>query len=256
MKNWQYKSIALIFWLTVWQLLAVLVDTDLILASPVATVKALMELVGTSVFWKAIGNSFLHIVAGFLLATGIGALLAWASYEVRLIREIVTPAMDIIKATPVASFVIVVLLWVHSAKLSIVISLLIVLPIVYRNLLEGFLQADSKLLEMAHVFRFSYGKKLRYIYLPSLRPYLLSAVSLGLGMCWKAGVAAEVIGLPKNSIGRELYDAKLYLMTPELFAWTIVIILVSATFEKLVTMLLRKAFGAPAGKQGVNTREE
>lgn len=241
MKNWQYRSIAIVFWLIVWQALAMFVDSNLILASPAATVTALLSLIGNAGFWKAIFNSFLHIVAGFVLAAVLGSILAWASYEVRMIREIITPAMNIIKATPVASFVIVVLLWVHSSGLSVVISLLIVLPIVYRNVLEGFHQADRKLLEMARVFRFSYGKTLRFIYLPSLRPYLISAVSLGLGMCWKAGVAAEVIGLPRNSIGRQLYEAKLYLMTPELFAWTIVIILLSAGFEKLITTLLRKA---------------
>ena len=148
--------------------------------------------------------------------------------------------MKVIKATPIASFVILALIWVSSKNLAVLIAFLIVLPVTYTNVLKGLSETDSQLLEMARVFRMPYGRKLRYIYGPAVRPYLLSAVSLGLGMCWKAGIAAEVIGLPARSIGRELYDAKLYLMTPELFAWTIVIIVLSAGFEKLVMAVLRR----------------
>ena len=75
-------------------------------------------------------------------------------------------------------------------------------------------------------------------------PYLLTGCRLGLGLCWKAGVAAEVIGVPTGSIGEKLYHAKIYLNTPDLFAWTIVIILISFLFEKLFLGLVRKIMQA------------
>lgn len=240
MKKWS-KPFAVLFWILVWEILARIVQSNILLASPVVTVKALFGLVGTKAFWLSIASSFGRIIGGFLLALIAGMVLAWTSYRAELVRTLLEPLIKIIKATPVASFVIVVLLWVSSSKLSVVISFLIVFPVVYTNLLQGLSETDAKLLEMAQMFRFGFAKRLRYIYLPAIRPYLLSAVSLGLGMCWKAGVAAEVIGLPQPSIGRNLYNAKLYLETPELFAWTIVIVVLSAGFEKLVTWLLKKA---------------
>ena len=122
-----------------------------------------------------------------------------------------------------------------------------VFPPVYLNVLEGIRQTDRKLLEMAKVFRVPLWRRVTGIYLPAVLPYFRTAASLGLGLCWKAGVAAEVIGLPVGSIGEQLYNAKVYFLTPELFAWTAVIVAVSVVFEKLflclVDGLVRKAGG-------------
>lgn len=117
-----------------------------------------------------------------------------------------------------------------------------VLPVVYSNVLQGIKTTDMKLLEMAKVFRVTPVKKALYIYLPHLKPYILSACSVSLGLSWKAGIAAEVIGIPTGSIGEKLYQAKVYLSTPDLFAWTVVIIVISILFEKLFTFSLSKLY--------------
>ena len=115
-----------------------------------------------------------------------------------------------------------------------------VFPVVYTNLLEGLKQTDKQLLEMADSFGAGTGKKVEFVYLSQVKPYAATACKLGLGLCWKAGVAAEVIGIPSGSIGEKLYKAKVYLETPDLFAWTIVIILISLTFEKIFMFILQK----------------
>ena len=148
--------------------------------------------------------------------------------------------MAAIKAVPVASFIILVLIWGPSRNLSVVISFLMVLPVIYTNDLGGILSTDRKLLEMAQVFRIPLFRRIRYIYLSQLLPYLRTGFSLSLGLCWKAGVAAEVIGIPKGSIGEKLYEAKVYLETPDLFSWTLVIVLISVIFEKLFLRFIDK----------------
>ena len=140
--------------------------------------------------------------------------------------------MTAIKAVPVASFIILVLIWVPSRNLSVVISFLMVLPIVYTNVLNGIRSMDGQLLEMARVFRVPLSRRIRYIYLSQLLPFLRTAFSLSLGLCWKAGIAAEVIGIPDGSIGERLYESKVYLQTADLFAWTLVIVALSIGFEK------------------------
>ena len=133
------------------------------------------------------------------------------------------------------------LVWVPSRNLSVVISFLMVAPIVYQNVLGGISNMDHKLTEMADVFQVPFARRLRYLYLPQVAPFFRSACAVGLGLCWKSGVAAEVIGLPDGSIGERLYEAKVYLDTPDLFAWTLVIVLVSIAFEKLFLFLLDRA---------------
>jgi len=237
--NNKYRIIAIFFWIVVWQLASMKVNKEMLMASPFAVIGALIDLVGKTLFWKSIFYSFIKIVCGFCLGILSGTLLAILSYCNIVFREMISPLIKIVKATPVASFIILALLWVRSANLSILIAFLMVIPVIYINVLQGLHSTDRKLLEMAKVFEISWFKKVRYIYTPAVMPYFVSACSVGLGFCWKSGIAAEVIGLPKNSIGEQLYEAKIYLMTKELFAWTIVIIIISVVFEKLVMWLLK-----------------
>ena len=120
-----------------------------------------------------------------------------------------------------------------------------VFPPVYLNVLEGLCRTDRKLLELARVYRIPLRRRIWGIYVPQVLPYFRSAASLALGLCWKAGAAAEVIGLPAGTIGERLYTAKIYLQTPDLFAWTAVILILAAVFERLflaaVDMLAGKA---------------
>ena len=138
-----------------------------------------------------------------------------------------------VKAVPVASFIILALVWLDSRSLSFFISALMVFPPVYLNVLEGLRAADTRLLEMAQVFQVPFWRRAWGIYLPQVLPYFRSAAALGAGLCWKAGAAAEVIGLQAGTIGERLYTAKIYLQTPDLFAWTAVIVALSAGLGRL-----------------------
>lgn len=234
------KIIAVLVLLVTWQCLSMWVNKSVFLPSVPDTLHALISLARTKEFYHSIAASFVRIAAGFILAMIAGIFTAVLAELNAQIGEILQLLMQLMKSIPVASFVILVLLWVHSAQLSIVISFLMVLPVVFTNVRGGIRQTDAKLLEMAKVFQLGIWKKIKNIYLPAVRPAFVTACSVGLGFCWKSGIAAEVIGLPKNSIGGELYKAKLYLMTPELFAWTIVIVAISVLFEKLVMWGIRR----------------
>lgn len=231
----------LLVWLGVWQLGSMAIQQEILLASPTAVARALGRLCGTALFWQSIAGSFGRISLGFLLAMAAGGLLAAASHRFPLVETLFRPLMTGIKSTPVASFVILALVWIKAQNLSVFISFLMAFPIAYTNLLAGLRAVDPKLLEMAKVFRVGWMRQFLYLYLPQLWPFLVSAATLSLGLSWKSGVAAEVIGLPRGSIGEQLYQAKIFLATDELFAWTLVVILISMAAEKLLLALLRRA---------------
>ena len=179
------------------------------------------------------GNSSARIFGGFLLSCGLALLLAALAAGRPWLQELLAPPVAAVKATPVASFIILSLVWLDARSLSLFISALMVFPPVYLNVLEGLRGTDPKLLELARVYRIPLGRRIRGIYMPQVLPYFRSAASLALGLCWKAGAAAEVIGLPEGTIGERLYTAKIYLQTPDLFAWTAVILILAAAFERL-----------------------
>ena len=226
------RILAVFFWIAIWQFASMYLKQEILLASPVSVVRKLFELIFSGNFWQSVGFSFVRIVTGFLLAVFLGIFLAVLAYWSKTVEILTAPVIAVVKSTPVASFIILCLIWIPSKNLSVFISFLMVLPVIYTNILEGIRQTDRKILEMAKVFRVNLRRQIRYIYVSQVLPYFLSACRLSLGMCWKAGVAAEVIGVPSGSIGEKLYNAKIYLNTPDLFAWTIVIIVISFVFEK------------------------
>ena len=234
------KLTGVFFWLAIWQFAAMKIGKEVLLASPVSTIKALISLCGQSAFWSAIIFSLTRIMLGFALALVTGVLLAGLSAVYVAVRYIFAPLFNVIKAVPVASFIILALLWVRGGNLSICISFLMVLPIIYNNMLAGFTRVDKSLLEMAAVFRLSNMKKIKYIYIPQVLPYFTAACTTSLGLCWKSGIAAEVIGMPAGSMGNRLYETKLYMDTPEMFAWTVVIVIISFVVEKGFLWLLDK----------------
>ena len=217
--------------LCVWQLAAALVGNRLLLVGPVQVAGRLAALLQTGEFWNAVGFTFSRITLGFLLAFGLALVLAALSARFPLAEVLIHPYMAAVKTVPVASFIVIALLWLSGRRLSIFISFLMVLPVLYSNFLQGLRGADQKLLEMARVFRMSLWNRIRGIYLPALEPHCLAGCRSALGLCWKAGVAAEVIGVCAGSVGGMLYDAKVYLEISDLFAWTLVIVVLSVGFE-------------------------
>lgn len=238
-RNRIIRVLAVAFWIAVWQGVSLAVGSEILVASPARTFGALLSLLREGAFYRAVLGSLMRICAGFALALALGIALGALSCVVGWVRALLHPVVSVVKATPVASFVILALIWISSKNLSIFISFLMVFPIMYENMLAGLESADAKLLEMGQVFHLSRMARIRAIYLPAAYPFLLSAARLSLGMCWKSGIAAEVIGQPRQSIGAELNQAKLFFNTPDLFAWTVTIIVVSVVFERLVLCGIR-----------------
>lgn len=196
-------------------------------------------------FWRHIGSSLFRIMAGYLCALLIGFVLGAITARSKPLDALLSPAARVIRATPVASFIILLFVFLSKERIPAITSFLMVLPVVWSNVYEGINSTDTKLLEMAKVFRLSPAKTLRKIYLPSVFPFLLAAAKTGMGLAWKAGIAAEVMVSPASGIGAELYNAKIYLESADLFAWTAVIVIISMILEKLLVRLVRRLHDTP-----------
>ena len=247
-KKWLRRLLAALFWLAVWQIAALSLP-KLLFAGPAQTVQSLLFMLRKADFWLSILFSVSKIAGGFILAFALGCLLAVLAHRIALARMLLEPAVQVMKSVPVACFVVVALIWVRSAWISVLTAFFVVFPAVYINLQQGLQNTDGKMLEMAQVFRLTAGQRLRAVWLPAVLPYLLSACRVSVGMALKAGVAGEIIGLPRWSIGEQLYLSKLYLNTADLFAWSLTILALSLVLEKLLVRAassLEKKWGATA----------
>lgn len=247
--DWSRKTAILLFWLILWQGLSLAIHNHILLVGPLETLKALSEQITSPAFWQAIWFSFIRIGLGFFMAFLAGLLTGSLAFCRPFFGELLSPAIQLMKSVPVASFVILALIWTGSKNLSVFISFIVVYPVIHVNTLAGLSHTDKALLEMARVFRVPVWKQAVHIYRLSLYPYLESGLKTALGMGFKSGIAAEVIGVPDGSIGEGLYMAKIYLSTAELFAWTFTIIIVSTMFEHLFLLIMRKLAGKGVLKQ-------
>ncbi len=228
------------FWLAAWQITYWLVGKPVLVPSPVSVFLKIAELIFTEEFWLSAAASLSRVAAGFLIGTVLGVLFAVSTANSTFARALLSPLLHTIKATPVASFIILAVIWLSVGNVPVLTAVLVVLPGVWANVESGIFATDQKLIEMGKAFKMTRWNMLLKIKVPSVKPYFLAAVSSAMGMAWKAGIAAEVICPYKNSIGTALHDSKIYLETTELFAWTAVVIILSVLLEKLVLTLIKK----------------
>lgn len=234
------KAAVLLLWLAVWQLAAAAVDKEILIPSPSAAFSALCVMLRTAEFWLAVLHSVLRICIGYLSGIFIGAIGGLLSYRFDIFRAIFSPILHLVRAVPVASFIILSLVWLKSSELPVFICFLMVLPIIWLDVESSMAQIDRKYIEMAKIYRFSELKILFRIQLPFILPSFAAAATTALGFAWKSGVAAEVICRPASSLGGMLQDAKLYLEIPDVFAITAVVAVLSLLLEQLMKKTVRR----------------
>ena len=243
--------IVLAFWVIVWQVVAAKVNSAVLVSTPAEVFKRLIQLMGEKNYYIIISSTVLRILSGFLIAVGLGTVLGIITAKIQLLDEIFAPILSLIKATPVASFIILALVWLNKETIPSFISFLMVFPIIHGNVCEGLKNTPNDLIEMSKIYNLSLKQKLTKLYLPSTLPYFVAGFKTSLGLAWKAGVAAEVLSFPKNSIGKQLYEGKTYLETVDVFAWTITVIVISVILEFLLMQTVKRL---TARKRGASNK--
>ena len=239
-KKASFAFLIFAFWIAVWYLLALLINNKFLLPTPHSTLFALIDLTKSKLFYKAILYSFLRVFFGVIFGIVISIFLALISYKFSWIRELLSPLITIVKATPVVTFITLLWIMLSGNTLTVLIAILMVVPIVWQNLLNGFDAIPKELSELCDVFEFSKRKRFRILIMPILMNYFFPAVIAAIGLAWKAEIAAEIIAYTKNSIGQHIYDARYHLFTDEVFAWVSVIVCFSIILEVLAKKLLRR----------------
>lgn len=229
-----------LFWLLVWQSVSSFVGKEILVASPKSVFVILASEVTSFSFWKTIRYTLTRIIIGFTIAVILSTFSAVVCIRFKVINTLLSPVISIIRTTPVASFILFLLVWCKNSTVPVIIVFLMVFPVIWTNVTTGIINTDRKLIEMAKVYEFTPLQTVKEIYTPSVMPYFISALINSIGLRWKSGVAAEVLCTPKNSIGKMIYNAKIYLETPQLFAWTITVIAISMLIEKAAVVLLNR----------------
>ena len=232
--------LSLLFWITVWEVCARLINHSYLLPSVQDTLVALWEIITSGSFFSAVVLSILRVISGLVIGTVLATILAALSYRFEIVRLLFSPLVSVIKSTPIASVIILLWIMLSGDFLAIFISVLMVLPIVWQNLIDGYNSIDKDLLEVCQVYGFSYRKRLKVLVFPALIKYFIPALITSVGLAWKAVISAEIIAYVNNSIGQYINDSKYNFDSPSVFAWTFIVIIFSLLLEKLTKYLLAR----------------
>lgn len=228
------RIIIILIWLIIWQIASSITGLELLLASPFTVLRTLVGMLVDKSFYITLSHSLINIGTGLFAGIIIGIVIGSIAARFKYFKEFMEVPMQLMKSLPVAAFVILLLMWFGSRNVSKIISAMVVIPMITAAITEGIINTDKQLLQMAKVYNMGVFNKIRYIYMTGVYPYLQTQLKVALGMCFKAGVSAEIIGLVTDTIGTRMYYAKMYLLSAELFAWSIVVMAVSYAVEKLL----------------------
>ncbi len=224
-----------LFWILVWEAVSLIIPEKMLLPSPFNVAIRLFELVHESYYYVSVLTSIIRILSGYILGVIAGVLLGFAGFFIKTVNTLFSPLMTTVRSTPVASFIILALIWIGRDFVPSFTAFLMVMPIIYTGVTRALSSSDFSLFEVTKIFKLGFVKRLLYFYAPSAIPGLISSSKTALGLAWKAGIAAEVLCSLKNSIGGEIYSSKLYLEFTDLFAWTVTVIILSLLLEKLIS---------------------
>lgn len=240
MRKWLSYAVSAVFWFSLWQIVHMCIGHDILIPSPLSVFERLLDFCKEASFWLSVMTSLFRVVSGLVIGTVLGAVIAVLTAASPFLHSLFAPALHVIKATPVASFIILAILWFTVENVPIFTAVLIVLPTVWANTEKGILSVDKDLIQMGKAFGLSKKERFLRITLPSVKPFFVAALNSAVGMAWKAGIAAEVICPYKDSIGSALHDSKIYFETVDTFAWTAAVVVLSVLLEKLILWLTKK----------------
>lgn len=238
--NRKVRALAILSWLAIWEIGYLLVGKEVLIPSPFHTLQTLLGMMKEESFYLHILATFKRVLMGVGLSLALGILTAVLGFYNELIQAFIRPAIHFMKSTPVMAVIILALLWFKSDEVPVFVCFLMCYPIIYTNISEGLIHLDQELIEMSKLYHVHFMTRFISCDLPQLAAYLKAALDLGLGMAFKVVIAAEVLAIPKYAIGYQLLDAKIYLETEEVFAWVIVIALVSHLCSKGIELIFKK----------------
>ena len=233
----------IVFLLFIWEVASRFFNSGLILPGPLPVLYSFVRLVYTRRFLAALCSSLIRVLGGILIAVPLGIAAGIAAGLDRRFNAFLKPLFSIIAATPVMSVILIAFLFLGSARTPVFTAFLMIFPVMAANTIEGMNSTDPRLKELFTAFRMSGRETLRYLYIPSLVPFILGGLRSSLSLCWKVVVAAEVMVQPLRSLGTGMQQAKANLETAELFAWTAATVIAAALSQGLLSLFLKKSGG-------------
>ena len=226
--------------LLLWEVASLTLGSEQILPGPATTLKTTILLFAEKSFWTVIGSTILRGLIGFAIAVVAGIALGIVGGLKPKFDAFMQPWVVVMRSVPVVAFILLALIWFKSSSVPVFIGLLTMFPMIYSNIVNGIHNVDAKLIEMARFYQVSDRRIVTEVYIPAIAPYAVSGISNAVGIGWRAIIVGEVLSQPQYGIGTFMQSAQAFLQVDKVIAWTVIAVLLSFLFERLIRLGERK----------------
>lgn len=226
--------------LLLWEAASLAIASEHILPGPATALGTTIMLFGEKGFWAVVGSTILRGLAGFAIAAISGIILGIVGGLNPKFNAFMQPWVVVMRSVPVVAFILLALIWFKSSSVPVFIGLLTMFPMIYSNIVNGIHNVDSKLIEMARFYHVGDKRIATEVYIPAIAPYAVNGISTAVGIGWRAIIVGEVLSQPQYGIGTFMQSAQAFLQVDKVIAWTVIAVLLSFLFEKLIRFGERK----------------
>ncbi|ADL53812.1 ABC transporter permease [Clostridium cellulovorans] len=241
-KNNKEKLIAIIVFLSVWEVASLIIDNEIYLPSLRIVAIDFLKIIEDKDFGITLYSTLYRTVVSFWLALAIAVIFGGLALMNMSIRNLLVPLNAIAKSMPTMILVVLSLIWVDKDNAPLVVGVAIALPIVYDTILSSIERIDKNIVEMLNVYRVNRLEKFKHIYLPTVAYSLVGILSSTISLILKVVIAGEVHGQPRYGIGAMVQIEKVNFNTPAIFSWILIIALIGLIFQGVETLISKLLF--------------
>ncbi len=220
--------------LALWQIAALYFNSSLIVPQPRDTIVAVFKLITNGDFIRVAGTTLLRGLLGFFISALLGVGIGILAGINKNFNTFITPLLVTIRSVPVISLLLLALIWFSPGFVPVFIAMLTMFPFICTNVTDGIKSVDPNLIQMATFYRVKKKQILYEVYIPSIMPFIISGASSAMGIGWRAIIIGEVLSQPRYGIGTNMKTAQTFLNVEAVIAWTLIAIVISFIFEKLI----------------------
>ncbi|MEI0747545.1 ABC transporter permease [Brachyspira pulli] len=235
-KNIIYFILGIIIFILLWFFISLKINSEIVFPNILIIIKKLIEIILEKSFYKDLFLSLIRVFITFILSFLLAIIFGILSGIFSSIRYMLMPIINFIRTIPTIPLILVAIIWFDNNTVPIFVSMLVIFPIMYDAVVNGIINVDKNLIEMSLSYNVSLKNQIISLYIPSIKPYILTAVSQSMGITWKSILAAEILALPSLGIGSKLYESHLYLDTVSLFAYCLIAVIFNGIFEIIIRL--------------------
>lgn len=230
--------LSVIILLGIWQIAAWSIHNDFLMPYPIEVLSTMIKQCSDISFYSILFATLSRSLCGLLVAFLIGGICAILSFYFVYFKHCISPIILLTKSIPNIAYIIIILVWFGSESSAVIITFLILFPVIYANIYEGLQSMDQDLKDVLRIYPEKRMTTLYKVYLPMLVPTINASLSSGLGLSFKVGVMAEIIGQVQIGVGRQLNIARFNMDMTTIFAWTlwIIILLIIIDYIRKLSM--------------------